>query len=66
MRERLDAINEAAAGISGMTSYLKVGNTEVSDFSVSQDETPGAMDGSNTDNAMLYRMAKAVLDSMLS
>ncbi|MBO5551435.1 MAG: hypothetical protein J5966_05695 [Lachnospiraceae bacterium] len=58
MRERLDAMSEAISRVSGKNAYLKIGDMDI----------PGsqkAMDGGTNDNAMLYRMAKAVLDAVL-
>ena len=59
MRERLSAINEAVSGVSGKETDLTVGNKEI----------PGdhkAMDGEKTESAMLYRIAKAVLNTVLA
>ena len=59
MRERLSAISEAVSRVSGKESNLKIGNMDVPD-------TNEAMDGDDAGSAMLYRMAKAVLDAVLS
>lgn len=59
MRERLSTISEAVSRVSGRETNLRIGNMDVPD-------TNEAMDGDDAGSAMLYRMAKAVLDAMLS
>ncbi len=58
MRERLDSIKESVSRVSGKTTDLKVGNMDIPDDNE-------AMDGEKAENAMLYRVAKAVLDTVL-
>ena len=58
MRDRLDAMTEAVSKVSGKETYLSVGDTDI----------PGdqeAMDGERVESAELYRIAKAVLDTVL-
>ena len=59
MGERLNSISEAITGVSGKTAYLNIGDMDIP-------EGHRAMDGGTNDNAMLYRMAKAVLDAVLT
>ena len=59
MGERLNSISEAITGVSGKTAYLNIGDMDIP-------EGHKAMDGGTNDNAMLYRMAKAVLDAVLT
>ena len=57
MRDRLDAMTEAVSKVSGKETYLSVGDTDI----------PGdqeAMDGERVESAELYRIAKAVLDTV--
>ncbi|MBR1524283.1 MAG: hypothetical protein IJ641_07495, partial [Lachnospiraceae bacterium] len=58
MRQRLDAMSEAINRVSGKIADLKIGDMDIPDGQE-------AMDGDTNDNAMLYRMAKAVLDVVL-
>ncbi len=58
MRDRLEAMTEAVSKVSGKETYLSVGDTDI----------PGdqaAMDGESVESAVLYRIAKAVLDTVL-
>lgn len=59
MRERLQAIKEAVSDVSGKNSEFTIGNKEIPD-------DHKAMDGEKTESAMLYRIAKAVLDAVLA
>lgn len=59
MRERLQAIEEAVSNVSGKNTDLTIGNREIPD-------DHKAMDGEKTESAMLYRIAKAVLDAVLA
>ncbi|MBQ9566929.1 MAG: hypothetical protein IJR31_02495, partial [Lachnospiraceae bacterium] len=65
MKERLDAMTEAVSGISGKNTYLSIGDMDIPEVSASQSEVPEAMDGGKTGNALLYRIAKTVLDVVL-
>ncbi len=65
MRERLDDMREAVARVSGRNTDLKVGDMDIPGINASNGEAITAMDGENTDSAMLYRIAKAVLDTVL-
>ena len=59
MRDRLGRIVETVSGVSGKNTDLYVGNREIPD-------EQSAMDGKKAGSAELYRIAKAVLDSVLS
>ena len=59
MRERLGNIKEAVGNVSGKNTDLSVGNMDIPD-------DPKAMDGGKEDSALLYRIAKTVLDTVLS
>ncbi len=59
MRERLGSIEEAVSRASGKNTDLKIGNMDISD-------NIQAMDGEKAESAMLYRIAKAVLDTVLA
>ena len=65
MRERLDSMREAVARVSGMNTDLKIGDMDIPGVNASNDGATTAMDGENTGSAMLYRIAKAVLDTVL-
>ena len=59
MRERLDAIKEAVSSVSGKNADLSIGNREIPDDHM-------AMDGEKEESAMLFRIAKTVLDTVLA
>ncbi|MCR5746771.1 MAG: DUF6240 domain-containing protein [Lachnospiraceae bacterium] len=65
MKERLDDMIDALSKVSGKEVTFKIGDMDISDR-VSTKETTEAMDGNNESSAMLYRMAKAILDTVLA
>ena len=66
MRERLDDMKAAVTRVSGLDTDLKIGDMDIPGVNASNHEAPAAMDGENTGSAMLYRIAKAVLDTVLA